>query len=281
MKKIYRLKHWYSIEDAASRLSLTLVEEVNSAEVLELALDGHIHLYWFMRHVSAQEVVNQTRSVWVSPDKDNKVFGFAAEGQDTVEIKFSDFFPLEGRTSISVLDGPHRLRLDLCGALADYLRAFLTKTGGELTSIDGFFVEDDKGCVFQVLEAFGGSYLKEMYPEERVSFHDVRGYYPSVDWPAFSELGFTKHELESFESALQNNDEKVVASRERQTLYKLLIAMAVDGYGYDLTASRSPFTKELEGILDRLGLPVSDDTIRQKLKEASELLDQNAGKQPN
>ncbi|NVO57205.1 hypothetical protein HW561_15535 [Rhodobacteraceae bacterium B1Z28] len=278
MKKIYKLKQWYSIEDAASRLSLTLGEDVNSAEILELALDGHICLHWFMRYVSAQEVEFQIRSIWVSPDEDKELFGLAVEGKDAVEIKFSNFFPLESRTSVSVLDGPHRLRLDLCGALEDYLRARLTNTGGELTSLDGFFVEDDNGRVFQVLEAFGGSYLKNMYPEERVKFHDVRGYFPSVDWPAFTELGFTKQEIESFESTLQNNEEKVVASRERHTLYKMLIAMAVDGYGFDSSALKSPFPKDLEGILDRLGLPVSDDTIRQKLKEASELLDQNAGK---
>lgn len=48
--------------------------------------------------------------------------------------------------------------------------------------------------------------------------------------------------------------------------------MAVDGYGYIPTASRSPLPKEIEGVLDRLGIPVSDDTIRKWLKEAAEQL---------
>ena len=278
MKKIYKLKQWYSIEDAANRLSLTLGEEVSSAEVLELALDGHIRLFWFMRHVSVQEVEFQTCSIRVPLDKEY-VFGRDLNDQNSVVAQFSDFFPFEDRAHVSILNGPHRLRLELCGALEDYYRSHLTNTGGELISLDGFIVEDDKGRVFQVMARFGGSDLKNMFPDERVSFHDVRRYYPSCDWPQLTELGFTMGEIENFENALQNDKEQVVASRERHTLYKMLIAMALDGYGYDPTASKSPFPKELEGILDRLGLPVSDDTIRQKLKEASELLDQGSDNQ--
>jgi len=54
--------------------------------------------------------------------------------------------------------------------------------------------------------------------------------------------------------------------------------MAMDGYGYKPTALRSSIPGEIEGALDRLGIPVSDDTIRQKLKEAAELLDQDVEK---
>ncbi|UWQ91972.1 hypothetical protein K3727_04005 [Rhodobacteraceae bacterium M382] len=278
LKKIYKLKQWYSIQDAAERLSLTLEEEVSSAAVLELALDGHICLHWFMRHVSTREVVYQTRSLPLSFDKENKpILPSGGEGK-TVNVEFKDFFPLEGRKSISILDGPHRLRLELCGALEDYLRAHLTNTGGELVSLDGFFVESDDGHVFQVMESFDSVSIKSMFPDDRLSMHDVRGYYPSGDWPALSELGFTKQELERFEGTLQDSGPKEVASRERQTLYKMLIAMALDGYGYDHAASRSPFPTELEGILERLGLPVSDDTIRQKLKEAAELLGRDVEK---
>ncbi|OUS34125.1 hypothetical protein A9Q94_17300 [Rhodobacterales bacterium 56_14_T64] len=280
MKKIYKLKQWYSIDDAADRLSLTLGEEVSSLAVLELALDGHISLHWFMRHVSAQEGVYETRSELMLLDKENKLtlpMGMEGEGA-TVNVLVKDFFPLDGRKSISILDGPHRLRLELCIALEDYLRAHLTNTGGNLSCFDGFFVENDDGHLFQVMKSFDSEYIKSMSPDERLNVYDVRRYYPSGYWPDLSELGFTKQELERFEGTLLDSCPKEVASRERQTLYKLIIAMAVDFYGYEPKASRSPFPKELEGILDRLGLPVSDDTIRQKLKEAAELLDQDVEK---
>lgn len=274
MRKIYKLKQWYSVDDAANRLSLTLGEEVSTAEMLELALDGQISLFWYMRHVSVQEVEFQTRSIMMPLDIET-MFGQELNDQNSSMIQYASFFPFEDRTHVSILDGPHRLMLEVCGALEDYFRAYLTNTGGDLISIDGFFVEDDKERTFQIMESFGGPYLKKMYPDERVNFSDVRGFYPSANWPEMSEIGFTKSEIEKFESELQDKEEKAVSSRERHTLYKMLIAMAKDGYGYDHVASKSPFPKELEGILDRLGLPVSDDTIRNKLKEASELLDQN------
>lgn len=274
MKKIYKLKQWYSIDDSAKRLSLTLGEDVSSAEVLELALDGQINLFWYMRHISAQEVEFQTRSMRMPLDG-GTMFDRELNDQNSELFDYQGFFPFEDRTQVSNLDGPHRLLLEVCGALEDYFRAQLTNTGGELTSLEGFFVESGDERIFQILESFGDSYLKEMYPDERVFFHDVRGHYPSVDWPNIAEIGFTKREMERFEGEFQKNEEKILTNRERHTLYKMLIAMAKDGYGYNHVASKSPFPEELEDILDRLGLPVSDDTIRVKLKEASELLDQN------
>lgn len=68
---------------------------------------------------------------------------------------------------------------------------------------------------------------------------------------------------------------KAAYTKEQETLMKLIIGMAVDGYGYNPEASRSPFPKELEGILNQLGISVSDDTVRKWLKESSELLPQS------
>ena len=70
--------------------------------------------------------------------------------------------------------------------------------------------------------------------------------------------------------------EKDMDTRERQTYQKMIIGMAKDAYGYNPKSSRSPFHKELEGILDSLGISVGDDTIRHKLQEAAELLPQTS-----
>ena len=62
---------------------------------------------------------------------------------------------------------------------------------------------------------------------------------------------------------------KPLHTTEKRNLLKIIIGMAIDGYGYDPKARKSPIPKELEGILDRLGISVSDDTIRARLKEAA------------
>lgn len=83
--------------------------------------------------------------------------------------------------------------------------------------------------------------------------------------------------IEELESKLQERGSTKKAgselgAREKETLLRMIIGMAIDGYGYDPKANKSPTTKEIEGALDRIGLRVSDDTIRKRLREAAELL---------
>lgn len=63
-----------------------------------------------------------------------------------------------------------------------------------------------------------------------------------------------------------------IGARERDSLLKLIIGMAVGGYGYDPTASRSPIPAQIMSDLHKLALSLNDDTIRKYLKEAAELL---------
>lgn len=48
--------------------------------------------------------------------------------------------------------------------------------------------------------------------------------------------------------------------------------MAMDVYGYDPTAARSPIPKEIEDIALRLGLQITADTVRKILREGSQYL---------
>ena len=66
--------------------------------------------------------------------------------------------------------------------------------------------------------------------------------------------------------------EKGLATRERESLLRLVIGMAVGGYGFDPAATRSRLTSEIAGDLERAGLSVHPDTVRKWLKEAAELL---------
>jgi hypothetical protein len=65
---------------------------------------------------------------------------------------------------------------------------------------------------------------------------------------------------------------KRIDPRERLSMAKLLVALAIDGYGFDPNARRSPIPKELESIAARLGLEITDDTIRSYLRLGAEQL---------
>src|SRR5262245_50113135 len=66
--------------------------------------------------------------------------------------------------------------------------------------------------------------------------------------------------------------EKSLSTRERESLLKLVIGMAVSGYGYDVKASRSEQPSAIADDLAKIGLPLDVDTVRKWLKEAAELL---------
>ena len=66
--------------------------------------------------------------------------------------------------------------------------------------------------------------------------------------------------------------DKPLGQREGDTLRKLIIGMAVEGYRYDPMATRSDVVAEIVTDLQTLGLPMSNDTVRHHLKKAAELL---------
>jgi hypothetical protein len=76
--------------------------------------------------------------------------------------------------------------------------------------------------------------------------------------------------LRSQQSAFK--PEQGVSARERDSLLKLIIGMAVAGYAYDPKAVRSDKTTEIAGDLERAGVPLDVDTVRKWLREAAELL---------
>jgi hypothetical protein len=57
--------------------------------------------------------------------------------------------------------------------------------------------------------------------------------------------------------------------RERDTLLKLVIGMAIKGYSHDPAASKSTAPKEIADDLAALGMAITDDTVRKYLKLAS------------
>lgn len=61
-------------------------------------------------------------------------------------------------------------------------------------------------------------------------------------------------------------------ARELASLKRLVITMAIDGYGFDPKAQRSPLPKHLEGAALERGISLTDETIRKWLRAASEYL---------
>ena len=65
-----------------------------------------------------------------------------------------------------------------------------------------------------------------------------------------------------------------LSERERQSLYKLIIGMAIKGYGHNpFDASKATKkSKEIAGDVALLGMSIDEDTVRKYLTEAKELI---------
>lgn len=89
----------------------------------------------------------------------------------------------------------------------------------------------------------------------------------------FAQRDLLLAELETLRADKGNIPEKPLKSKERQTILKLIIGMAIDGYGFDPNASRSPTAREISSSLALLGISIDEDTVRNWLKEAKEVYD--------
>ncbi len=69
--------------------------------------------------------------------------------------------------------------------------------------------------------------------------------------------------------------------KTKRSLFILVATMAVEGYKYDPTSERNSAVARIEQHAERLGLKISDDTVRRRLSEACELIDWHAVKTEN
>jgi hypothetical protein len=88
-----------------------------------------------------------------------------------------------------------------------------------------------------------------------------------------AEIAALEADIEALKSKQPvSKPEQEIGARERDSLLKLVIGMAVAGYVYDPKATRSDKTTEIANDLARAGVPLDVDTGRKWLKEAAELL---------
>lgn len=63
-----------------------------------------------------------------------------------------------------------------------------------------------------------------------------------------------------------------IGLREKDSLLKLIIGLAIGGYGFDPKSARNAKLSDMSSDLATAGVPLDDDTIRKWLKVAAELL---------
>lgn len=87
------------------------------------------------------------------------------------------------------------------------------------------------------------------------------------------------HHYQSDQPVSLRGSKEVLMDREKQTLLKLIAAMAIKGYRFDPKNARNAATADIKSDLELLGFQLDDKTILKWLRRASELVDEDLSEQ--
>lgn len=261
MSKLLKLKDWLTVPEAARHFSTLFGESVSEGDVLRLALDGRLTLSVYF--VNAVYATRKKLVLWgeveTVPSLDGKRMVALGDFFDDEYALVNDDGDEDGGAQIhGVFDLP-MWSADRLSVERKYQR--LTN-GPEVTgaSFCGVIVQADDGQYLKLLD----NTSDESRP------YAPRTYIPAYELPSDGVLVVRTTALQALSASLLAPVEKPVSTTERNTLLKLVIGMAVEGYKYDPKASKSTTPKEIADDLAGLGITITDDTVRKYLKEAAQ-----------
>jgi hypothetical protein len=306
MGKLFKLKRWLTLPEAARYLSVVASEEVSETDVLRLALDGELTLSThFVNNAVGQRgsiVPLSEAKVIELPRLDGSgsfrtVKGIWVSEDQIIELE-DEVIPLSGVWDLPML-GAEEL---------DVEHLYQTMTGGpavELTSLDGAFVTDGQGVYCRLLERFERANAaaesedsaddpSEAADSDTVEpaddpsrpaakepfrpFYDPRNFYPAGTLPLGSVFVVRTSALRELESRIavidkpaETSSERPLARRERTTLLVIIGALAKLA-GFDESKPSSAATA-IESQTALMGARVATRTILNHLKLVSAALE--------
>lgn len=283
MIKLFKLKEWVTLTDAAKYLSLSLDEEVSQVDLLRLVLDKHLTLsVLFVNKVPAKKGKKIPYSEVLFkeiPSLFNE--NVTIQIPDSIEIinnYFKDKFYIKLEDEIFLLSGIYDLPL-IGNDRIDIERLYYEQINGtdlDYICLDGAFVECYE-VIYQIQERFEDGFIEKMRGDENHSRDNE--FFPAGRLPEDAALVFRTNVLREFVESLSEKKpqqpNKTAETVTKNTLLKMIITMATGGYGYNINDSKSPTPKEISKDAEKIRLSISDDTVRKWLSESAELLDQS------
>lgn len=274
MSRLFTLKKWLSLSDAAKRLSTSFDEEVTEADVIQLALDGHLRLSLRLlaSHVYALRWYKRLESEIEYEEVEYRL----QERDSTGKSTFTRMEPVGGEVAYLPEFCGEKERLQLGTFAIAYARDFPGRDIVDLpvTSYSRVFL-------LQCLDELSRPSEPAQYDTGRLLIQEENGdlwQIESYDDCLLEDIEIvlrTKvlRELEqSFEPKPEVNQERPFSTRERETLLTLVATMAKEGYKHDPSNKAKSAVSEILQDVQKNGLSISDQTIRDKLKEAWALL---------
>lgn len=263
--KLWRLKKWLTVPEAARHLSIIFGEEVGKADVLRLALDGNLKLSVnFVNYADArigQAIPIGQARMWVcsySGDDSKGPLNYLAEVYLTDELPDEIKKGLQDKSmflypqgivcrddqviileeKIHTLSGVYDL-LMLGNERLDVEYQYQQLTGGPevtLICIDGAFVEREDGKICQLQESFNEGYIRSCKEKKNRPYNHPDNFFPAGGLPDDSVLVVRISALTDLQERLAKEDEKTtngkplakdgIGKGERKTWLKIIHLLA-------------------------------------------------------
>jgi hypothetical protein len=266
LRKLLKLKEWLTVPEAARHLSILFGEEVGEADVLRLALDGHLTLsVFFVNHAKAHcgpivSLKDAKRYKLQMPDGEtlNTIQGLRINEGEVLELGES-VVTLKGVWDLPML-GAERLDVE------HWYQMLTSGPAVNLIVLDGAVVSREDGTMCQLLDRFEH--------ESKEPWDNPRNYHPAGGLPSDSVFVVRTSALRKLEERISELDkapEKPIERRERTTLLVIIAALAklakID------VAKPSSAAATIESQTALMGARVAARTIENHLRRISEALD--------
>lgn len=264
MSKIFKLKQWLRVPEAAKYLTGVCEEEVTESDVLRLALEGKLTLSVFF----VNEAIGKS-AVWV-PFEQSKLHAEIMHDPDGETLAHENAEILESVGDIVTLS-PILDLLMLGEDRGDVEHLFQRLTGGPpvvLNSLLGVFLQEPPSdychCndLFQLHVRTNSNEIKALPNKNKLD----QFYYPAFELPDdcifVVRIAAINDFLEHFLELGHTNAEKPLRTKERNTLLTIIAALC--DYS-DIKYQERGAAIQISNMTQEIGAEVSDDTIRKVL----------------
>jgi hypothetical protein len=279
MGKLFNLKEWLTVADAARHLSIVFGEDVTEADVLRLGLDGRLRLsVYFVNHATAEQ------AKWVAWKEWAELVDLTRAMDEKLGLKIEKSSQDEERP---VLRGDGRIvelsgiwDLSMTGGESlDVEHQWQMMTGGapvELVEMDGVLVTDVNGQLYRLMDHFDGNpYASDAQKKEcrNRPLYDKENYFPAGGLPKDAVIVVRTEALRELEQSVNgapNGADKPLTTTERNTLLTIIAALC--DYSAIKTDDRGA-ANQIAKLTEEIGATVSDDTVRRWLKQIPDALE--------
>ncbi len=279
MSKLFRLKEWVTIPDAARHLSQIVNEQVGEADILQMALDGHLKLSVHFpnrakarigriipyKDVPHRELPSLDGSGTITY-ADGYLLNDLKEGErlqsETPFIHFDkEVVSIDGLWDLAMM-GNERIDIEYD------LQSLIGGPEVTMMNIEGTFLNRSDGTWAALQEQFEDKTIVEADGKKK----KIKGaFFPAGGLGTDCTRVVRTSEILALQAKLDGTAlEKPVSNRERDTLLTIIGVLCRDA-GYDFT-KHAKTAALIQGTAAKMGVSIGETTIENHLKRVSDAL---------